>query len=150
MPNANKYLIMYTPRNREVRNIFFNIFDTLMTCSDNERCSKSKVQRKFTKQKQSEHGPLFKKNIEVGFNLIESESSLIMYIWGVKRWEEFIQIFFLNSKRTINCPKQIKLFLNCLWKCCNIDISIVQLNLKQEMLCVALCASVISLSMVQI
>lgn len=55
-------ILLCKPRVIEKSRIFlFNIFDTLMTCSDNERCSKSNVQRKFTKQKQSEHGPLFKK-----------------------------------------------------------------------------------------
>lgn len=35
-----------------------------MTCGDNEQYSKSKVQRKNTKQEQSKHGPLQK--LELG------------------------------------------------------------------------------------
>lgn len=36
----------------------------ILTCGDNDLCSNSKVQRKTTKQAQSEHGSL--KKIEVG------------------------------------------------------------------------------------
>lgn len=37
-----------------------------MTCGDNEKCSNSKVQRKITKQEQSEHRPLQKKEVGAG------------------------------------------------------------------------------------
>lgn len=40
-----------------------------MTCGNDERCSKSKVQSKYTKQEQSKHRPL--KKLKVGSGAIE-------------------------------------------------------------------------------
>lgn len=52
---------LFKPTNVQRLALEFGLFwDLSMTCGDNKQCSKSRVQRKITKQEECEHGPLKK------------------------------------------------------------------------------------------